>query len=388
MGRVMSAVLFYARKDSEKNKRMFVFIIIAIALSTANIIIINGFMDGITDDFVEKTMETSSGHLNIYPDEQNRYIEGLGVKEQKLDTFDNVIAYSPRINAGGALSYKDKSKSIRILAVDPIKENRVTNILGKIDSGETLDVNDRNGVLISYRLADELKARVGDETVLVFEKGNTKVFRIKGIFRSGMALDTNTVILDFESAAEQLNLSNKASVILVRLSDIALTGQYKDTISRELGAIKVKEWKQEVESILSSTATFKEISSAINAIGLFASAVSVGVILYINILHRRRQIGIMKAVGMKDFQILSVYIIEAMIMGTIGIIAGDMLGYLGTKYLEAHPFSDPILGSLSPRFYTYILYDASLVTMATVILASTYPALMAGRMNIIKAIWE
>lgn len=384
----MSAVLFYARKDSEKNKRMFVFIIIAIALSTANIIIINGFMDGITDDFVEKTMETSSGHLNIYPDEQNRYIEGLGVKEQKLDTFDNVIAYSPRINAGGALSYKDKSKSIRILAVDPIKENRVTNILGKIDSGETLDVNDRNGVLISYRLADELKARVGDETVLVFEKGNTKVFRIKGIFRSGMALDTNTVILDFESAAEQLNLSNKASVILVRLSDIALTGQYKDTISRELGAIKVKEWKQEVESILSSTATFKEISSAINAIGLFASAVSVGVILYINILHRRRQIGIMKAVGMKDFQILSVYIIEAMIMGTIGIIAGDMLGYLGTKYLEAHPFSDPILGSLSPRFYTYILYDASLVTMATVILASTYPALMAGRMNIIKAIWE
>ncbi|CAG1009780.1 MAG: ABC transporter permease [Candidatus Methanoperedens sp.] len=383
----MSAVFFYARKDSEKNKRMFLFIIIAIALSTANIIIINGFMDGITDDFVEKTMETSSGHLNIYPDEHNRYIEGLGVKEQKLDTFKEVVAYSPRINAGGALSYKDKSKSIRILAVDPSKENRVTNILSKIDSGETLDVDDRNGVLISYRLANDLKAIVGDEAVLVFEKGNTKVFRIKGIFRTGMALDTNTVIINFESAAEHLNINNKASVILVRLSDIALAGQYKDTISLELGAIKIKEWRQEVESILSSTATFKEISSAINAIGLFASAVSVGVILYINILHKRRQIGIMKAIGMKDFQILSIYIIEAMILGTIGIIAGDALGYLGTKYLEAHPFSDPILGSLSPRFYMYILYDASLVTMATVILASVYPALMAGRMNIIKAIW-
>ncbi len=86
----MSGVFFYARKDAENNKKMILFITIAIALSTANIIILNGVMDGITDDFLDRTMETTSGHLNIYPDEKDRYIEGLGIKEKKLDSLEGV----------------------------------------------------------------------------------------------------------------------------------------------------------------------------------------------------------------------------------------------------------------------------------------------------------
>ncbi len=383
----MSGVFFYARKDAENNKKMFIFITIAIALSTANIIILNGVMDGITDDFLDRTMETTSGHLNIYPDEKDRYIEGLGIKEQKLEGLEGVIAYSPRITAGGALSYKEKSKSVRIFALDPSKENRVTVLLSKIDSGETLKAGDRDGILISYRLADELNARAGDEATIVFEKGNTRVFKIRGILRTGMAMDTNTVIINFETAAEKLNLNNKASIILIKLSDKALSGQYKDIVSGKLGMQKVKEWKEEVESMWSTIRTYKEIIAAINAIGLFAAAVSVGVILYINMIHKQRQIGIMKAIGMKDVQILSVYIIEAAVLGTIGILMGDALGYMGIKYLQAHPFSDPTLGSIAPRLYSYLFYDASSVTMLTVILAAIYPALIAGRMNIIKAIW-
>ncbi|HEY9205057.1 MAG TPA: FtsX-like permease family protein [Candidatus Methanoperedens sp.] len=383
----MSAVFFYARKDAGKNRKTFFFIIIAIAISTANIIIMNGFMYGVTDDFLERTMETSSGHVNIYPNEKDIYIQGLGIKEQKLDNIDGVVAYSPRITAGGALSYKEKSKSVRILALDPSKENRVTELLSKIDSGETLAASDRDGILVSYRLADELKIKPGDEVTILFEKGKTRVFTTRGILRTGMAMDTNTAIINFDTAAEELGLSNKASVMFVKLSDEALSGQYKTRISEELEMQKVKEWKQEVESVLSSLDTFKEIFAIINAVGLFTGAVSVGVILYINILHKRRQIGILKAMGMKDLQVLSVYILEALFLGAAGILIGDVLGYAGTKYLEAHPFPEPVLGSMAPRFYVYLLYDASLVTMLTVLFAALYPAFIAGRMNIIKAIW-
>ncbi len=383
----MSAVLFYARKDAEKNRKTFIFIIIAIAISTANIIILNGFLDGVSNDFLEKTMETSSGHVNIYPNEKDIYIGGLGIKEQKLEGIDGVAAYSPRITAGGALSYKEKSRSVRILALDPSKENRVTILLSKVDSGETLAANDRDGILVSYRLADELKIKPGDEVTILFEKGKNRVFTTRGILHTGMAMDTNTVIINFDIVAEELNLSNKASVIFVKLSDEALSGKYKTKISEELEMQKVKEWKQEVESVVSSTETFKEIFAIINAVGLFTGAVSAGVILYINILHKRRQIGILKAMGMKDLQVLSVYIIEAVFLGAMGILIGDALGYAATKYLEAHPFPDPMLGSMAPRFHMYLLYDASLVTMLTVLFAAVYPAFIAGRMNIIKAIW-
>ena len=383
----MSAVVFYAVKDVRKNRRAFIFITMAIALSTANIIILNGMVYGMTDDLVERTIETSASHISIYPNEKDKYIEGLGIKEQKLDSLEGVVAYSPRLSSGGALSYREKSKTIKLLALEPSKENRVTTLLGKIDSGETLEANDRSSILISYRVAEDLKAKIGEEATLVFENGNAKVYRIKGILRTGTANDLNMVVINFDEAAEQLSLNNKASTVLIKLSDISLSGQYKSKITRELGAQKVKEWKQEVESILSTAETFGRISSVINAVGLFASAVSVGVILYINILHKRRQIGVMKAIGMRDSQILSVYIFEAVLIGIIGIIIGDALGYAGTKYLEAHPFTDSITGDMAPRFYTYLLYDASLVAMLTVLFASLYPALIAGRMNIIKAIW-
>ncbi|MFA4935016.1 MAG: hypothetical protein WC568_04180, partial [Candidatus Methanoperedens sp.] len=87
----MSAVVFYAVKDVRKNRRAFIFITMAIALSTANIIILNGMVYGMTDDLVEKTIETSAAHISIYPNEKDKYIEGLGIKEQKLGGLEGVI---------------------------------------------------------------------------------------------------------------------------------------------------------------------------------------------------------------------------------------------------------------------------------------------------------
>lgn len=118
----MSAVVFYAVKDVRKNRRAFIFITIAIALSTANIIILNGMVDGMTDDMVERILETSAAHISIYPNEKDKYIEGLGIKEQKLESMEEVIAYSPRLSSGGSLSYREKSKTIKLLALEPQKK--------------------------------------------------------------------------------------------------------------------------------------------------------------------------------------------------------------------------------------------------------------------------
>ncbi len=383
----MQAVLFFAGKDIEKNKKTFLLIILAISLVNANIIILNGFMSGMIDDFVDKTMETSSGHLNIYPNTDERYIDGLGIKEQKFERIEGITAFSPRLSASGSLSYKEKSKSIKILALSPLKENQITLLLSKLDSGRTLEPDDRIEILVSYRLAEELKAKAGDDVNLVFESGLIKAYRIKGILRTGLEMDKNTVIMNFDEASDQFGINNKASMILVKLQDKKLAENLKDVISRELDISKIKVWQEEIEAVVSSMNTFRQITDAINIIGLFAAAVSVGIILYINIQNKKRQIGIMKAIGFKDSQIFSVYILEGFFLGIIGIFIGSILGYLGTSYLQAHPFWDPILGSMGPRFHINLLYDASIAIILTVMFAAMYPAALAGRINIIKAIW-
>lgn len=383
----IKTAFFFAEKDTLKNKRVFALIIIAIAFATANIIIINGFMDGFSNSLMDVTLDISSGHVNIYPDEKDRYIEGLGVKELKLEGIENVVAHSPRLYSSGILSFKGKTKTVKIIALDPEKEREVTTILRKSVEGGTL--TRENEILISYRLAEDLGAKAGGEATLVFENGISRTYRIKGITRTGMMdLDASGVIMYMGEVNRVLALPGKASIIMVKLSDRELAEEYSAILKKELGVMKVKVWREEIEGIVGSMNTIKKMTDTVIAVGLFAAAVSVGVIIYVNVINRRRQIGIMKAIGMNGSIIFTVYLMEAIFLAGIGIAVGDMLGYVGTKYLETKPFYCPIIKEyISAKFYTYLLYDASIVSGAVVVLAGMYPALIAGRTNIIKAIW-
>lgn len=383
----IKTAFFFAGKDTLRNKRVFALIIIAIAFATANIIIINGFMDGFSNTLMDVTLDISSGHVNIYPKEKDRYIEGLGVKELKLAGIENIVAHSPRLYSSGTLSYKGKTKTVKIVALDPEKEGGVTTILGKITEGGTL--TRENEILISYRIAEDLGAKAGGYATLVFENGISKTYRIKGITRTGaMDLDASGVIMYMSEVNRVLELSGKASIIMVKLSDRELAEEYSSILKRELEVTKVKVWREEIEGIVGSMNTIKKMTDTVIAVGLFAAAVSVGVIIYVNVIYRRRQIGIMKAIGMKGSLIFTVYLTEALFLAGIGIAGGDALGYIGTRYLETKPFYCPIIKEyISAKFYTYLLYDASIVSGAVVVLAGMYPAFIAGRTNIIKAIW-
>ncbi|MFQ6072812.1 MAG: ABC transporter permease, partial [Methanosarcinales archaeon] len=385
----LRAVIFYARKDIFKDKKVFFFIVIAIIFATANLIIVNGFMDGMANDLIDNTVESSTGHLNIYPKEEDRFIEGLGLKEKKLKSIGEVVAYSPRLYSSGTISYKERSIAVDLIALDPSKEKRVTNILEKLDKGVAIDQNDKNDILISYRLAEDLNTEVGNSVEVVFESGKTKVYIVKGIVHTGLPeFDASTIIMTLEEANSQIEVNDKASIILVKLSDKNLADTYKQIIMQELGVFKVKTWTEEVEHIVNSMIAWKRFSDTVISVGLIAAAISVGVIVYINVIHKRRQIGIMKAIGANNSFIFMVFVLEAMLFGIIGVLGGDLLGYLGIKYFEKHPFWDAISRTwYSPRFYTYLLYDASIVSFAITIIAGIYPAIKASTINIIKAIW-
>ncbi len=383
------SALFYSRKDIFKNRKIFIFITLAIIFSTANIIVINGLTDGMIKDLVDNTVESSSGHLNIYPDDNEIYIDGLGIKEQRLTALKEVEAYSPRISASGVLSNKELSASVAILALDPDKEGQVTKLLEKIIRGITINSYDKNAILISYRLAEDLKLDIGDEATLAFENGKVKIYNIKGIVRTGASdFDSSTVIMPLNEANQQLAIDNSASIILINLSDKNLADIYKSVIMQNLEVSNVKTWTEETEYLLSFADAWNGFSSVISAVGLIAAAISVGIIIYINVIHKTRQIGIMKAIGAKDDFIFTVFIMEALLFGVIGVSIGDGLGYLGVKYLEANPIYDAMIQAwIGARFDYHLFYNATVVSFTATILAGIFPAIKASRVNIIEAIW-
>ncbi|MCZ7399199.1 MAG: ABC transporter permease [Candidatus Methanoperedens sp.] len=382
------SVLFYSKKDIFKNRKIFIFITLAIIFATANIIFVNGLMDGMVSYDIDNTVESSIGHLNIYPKEDERFIDGLGIKEQRLQELKEVEAYSPRLSASGVMSNKELSFPVVILGLDPEKEGRVTRLLEKLESGAAINSND-NAILVTSRLADDLKLSAGDEATLAFETGNTREYKVKGIVRTGnLDFDSTTVIMPLNEANRQLGIDNKASVILIKLQDKEAADAYKPVLMQELEVNNVKTWKEEIEFLLRFSEAWRSFGRVISAVGLIAAAVSVGIIIYINVIHKKRQIGIMKALGAKDSFVFKIFIMEAAIFGVIGVSIGDVLGYLAIKYTEAYPFYDAVMQAwISARFDYYLLYNATLVSFAVTILSGVYPAIKASRVDIIKAIW-
>lgn len=382
-------VLFYARRDIFKNKKIFIFITLSIIFATANIIAVNGLMDGMIYDFVDNTVESSIGHLNIYPDDNERFIEGIRLKEQMLDRLNEVEGYSPRLVANGVLSHKQLSAPILILALDPEKERKVTGLLQKLDRGTAVNIADKNAILVSYRLSEDLKFDIGDEAEIAFENGVVKVYYVKGIIRTGdKDFDSSTVIMSVIEADRELGIDNSASVILVKLSDKGMAGRFKPVLIRELEVNNVRTWEEETGFLLSFADAWKSFTAIISSVGLIAAAISVGVVIYINVLHKKRQIGIMKAIGAKDSFIFAVFITEAALFGVIGVSIGNVVGYFVTRYLEAHPFYDAIMQTwISARFGYYLFYNATLISFSVTLLAGVYPAIKASRVDIIKAIW-
>ncbi len=382
------SVLFYSKKDIFKNRKIFIFITLAIIFATANIIFVNGLMDGMVSYDIDNTVESSIGHLNIYPKENERFIDGLGIKERRLQELKEVEAYSPRLSASGVLSNKELSFSVVILGLDPEKEVRVTRLLEKLESGAAINSND-NAILVSSRLADDLKLSAGDEAALAFETGNTREYKVKGIVRTGnLDFDSTTVIMPLNEANRQLGIDNKASVILIKLQNKEAADAYKPVLMQELEVSNVKTWKEEIEFLLRFSEAWRSFAKVISAVGLIAAAVSVGIIIYINVIHKKRQIGIMKALGAKDSFVFKIFIMEAALFGIVGVSIGDVLGYLAIKYTEAHPFYDAVMQAwISARFDYYLLYNATLVSFAVTILSGVYPAIKASRVDIIRAIW-
>jgi putative ABC transport system permease protein len=382
------AAFFYARRDIIKDKKVFFFITAAIIFATANIIVVNGFMDGIADDLVDNSIEASVGHLNVYPKEDDRIIEGVGFKEKKLASMDDVVAFSSRLSAGGTLSFRDMTTSVNMIGVDVENERKITKLLEKLDKGSTLEENDRD-ILISYRLAEDMEVDVGDDVTIVFENGASRMYEIKGIAHTGIyELDVDTIFMTKAEMNDNLGLDDKASIILVKLTDKDMAESRKQVIMDELGVFKVKTWVEEVEHIVKSMVAWTNFSNIVISVGLVASAISVGVIIYINVVHKRRQIGIMKAIGASNSFVFIVFIIEAGLFAILGVTGGDILGYFATRYFETHPWWEPITRTwFRARFYPYLLYNASIVSFSITIIAGIYPALKARKINIIKAIW-
>ena len=236
-------------------------------------------------------------------------------------------------------------------------------------------------VIAGKALQEELDLDLGDVLKLQTPGGKTGEFAIGGFFDLGVAqINKSWLVSDLTGAQSLFGYDGKVTSIEMTAADPFMA----DTIAGQLearlnnGKLSVDNWKDQNEQLLSGLQG-QSISSLMIQIFIIVSVViAIAAILAITVFQKSRQLGILKAMGIKDRAASLIFIYEGLIIGLIGSIAGIIIG-LGLLYGFSFGTSQP---GTQPLIDLYIDYQFIAISWAIAVVAAVLAALIPARRSL------
>jgi putative ABC transport system permease protein len=400
-----AAIFLVYKYITRGNKGTLILTIIVTTLAFVQINFISGVLSGAIELAHQQAKDNYVSNIVIQPGKDEDYIKQVPLLKNKITSMPGIISCTSRYTIGSNISYdpdkngKDvKSISWPIKSINPKEEMRVTNIQNYMVAGKYLEESDRDQIMMGKEISggfgaslevQSLKgASVGDEVTVYYRNGVTRDYTIKGIYSVDFPLSDMAVFVTEKEMESVLGVHNRASEILVKTNQVH-TEQYYIQALRENGLDKedIRPWTDFFGLMAGLTQTFGIIKRIVFAIGLVVAGVTIFIVIYIATIGRRKQIGIMKAIGMKERIIIVSYIFLAFFYAILGISLGIvLLEVLIKPYFISHPLNMPV-GKVSLMIIQGELI-ASIVCMFVVsIIAGFVPSWRVTKENIIKAIW-
>ena len=398
-----------AIRDLGRNKRRSALTLIAVAMGLALVIALHGFEMGAIQGAIEDNIRVQTSHVQVRGESYDKdkvslkwedlLEEPLGLAAQ-AQMLAEVRAAAPVLWASGILATVEESVGVRVFGIDPPSEMAAPFREGLV-AGEFLAPDDRSGVLISQRLANNLGLAAGDDVSLLIntsgEQPDEATFTIRGLYDTGLpAFDEATIFLPLAKAQAFTRAGERASAVVVLLHD----QEDANAVAAALRApgLDVLTWRDLNQLMLQAMESAMGFLYMIYLIVLAIVAVVVANTLLMSVFERTREMGILAALGMKGRQIMAMFVLESATLGAIGVILGVLLGSLGVYYLatEGIYLGDMVSDVASvdiaygetiyARFQWADTAVLSAVCWIIMLLASLYPAWFATRKEPIDAL--
>lgn len=335
-------ILKMAWKNSFLRPARTLLVITMIAVSMSMMIGIQGLYDGMVVNMIDKSKRSDTGDISLFAKEYRlqkdikyRISNATKIKEE-IEKLRGVKAVVLRLSAEGLSSTARKSSFSSVHGIDLEAEKSFGRIDEFLKEGE---INlDKRGALIGIELAKTLKVKVGSKLVFSTQDSsgeiNSIAVKIRGIIQTtNIKLDSNAIFVDIKRLHKFLGTKPSDA------TQIAVMGDDKNL----LDAVKEMYPSLEVKSFLEMMPMIKQMEDMMvifNSITFFIvmSVVFIGIfgVVYVSILDRIREFGIVLGIGMQYKYIRMQIYLESVIVGLIGYIVGAILGALLLFYLKNH----------------------------------------------------
>ena len=306
--------------------------IFGIGVGTATILFLISLGFGVQEVVLDRiTTSDSLSSIDVYSNpEKNRELNQKTIDQfGYINELEKII---PLLKYDGQIKTTDKLSNTSFFITDP---GYLSMDGKKILAGKTLSDENENGIVLSsaflkifgVELEDLLKEKI--EITLSIPSGDQGQFLDKKIEKSFEVIgvvenDRSNVFVNFDSFKSE----GLEDIFLIKVK--ARNSNQVDGVKAKIEALGYK--TSSVSEVVEQSRKFFSVASLILAIlgvvALFVSSIGMFNTMIITLLERTEEIGIMKAIGATDRNILSIFIFESALMGFLGGVSGIFMGFV------------------------------------------------------------
>lgn len=304
-----------------------------------------------------------------------------------LEAMPSVAAVSPMVAGAGLALRGEASRSIALVGVDLDRYDRIVGLRGKVVEGEA-----RLGpgeAILGRDLASDLGVRVGDRVSVVVAGTGGNIAdsaRVTALVDLGVReLNRRTVIVPLRAAQSLVGLPGGATNLDLTLVDVWTAAELAAELGRRY-PYKVESWQQLNAQLVSALNAQSVSTTLIRGVVMIVVVLGIASVLVVSVVQKRREIGILRAMGATQAQILRVFLLQGALVGA----AGSALGVLLAVAL-IWAFTTFVKGSDGLPLFSITLAPAlalriALIATACGVLAAVAPARRAAALDPAQAI--
>jgi len=360
----MRTVLFIALRHLVSRKRQTFVAVAGMAISVVVLVAMTGLMMGFQWKFFGETLKVSP-HITVTdeelvppepvarrllgrdslallhharPPERPERIKKPHEVVHVGTSLPGVLAGAEQLVGQAILAYADKTYPVELRGIQPEQQDTVTPIREYVTAGKFEGLaTSPDGVLLGSGVADKLGAQVGDRITAAGPGGTHVSLKVVALFECGIPpVDKTRAFVPLRVAQSVLQRPDEVNTIGFRIADTDAAPELASVIG-QLAGYKTESWQEQNANWLSLMDFQMVVVRMVVSFLLIVAAFGILNILIMIVLEKKRDIAILRSIGLTRAQILRIFLLQGVLMGLAGAIAGCLCGALVVAGLQRIP---------------------------------------------------
>lgn len=404
----MKSNLKIAWRNLWRNKRRTLITVASIFFGVLLSTVMSSMQEGSYSSMIDNVVKFYSGYIQVqeedYWDEKtiNNTFNPVDSLLDKIKSVDDVTVVAPRLESFALASSEEITRGTMILGIDPEQESKIMDIAKFLDSGEYLKKGD-DGILVAYDLARYLELDVGDTLVMIGQgfHGSSAAgkYPVRGIIKfPSPELNRQTLYMPLKICQEFFSAEDRVTSLVVMIEDQYALDKATRQLKRKINSpYRVMTWEemqpemlQMIEADRAGAVVMKAILYIIIGFGILGT-------IMMMVSERKREMGVMIAVGMQRFKLSLILFYETVLIGLIGVV----VGFIGSVPFIAYGYHNPLPLSgdaaetmeqmgIEPLMYfswmPSVFYNQVITVFIITAVISIYPVFTANKLKVHQAL--